>query len=52
LLKTRVFGDPLIDKRPLSANAKLLAATSLIFWLGATVAGRLMAYIGPIAGLQ
>ena len=52
LLKTRVFGDPLIDKRPLSANAKILAATSLIFWLGATIAGRLMAYIGPMAGLQ
>lgn len=52
LLKTRVFGDPLLDKRPLSANAKILAATSLIFWLGATIAGRLMAYIGPTAGLQ
>lgn len=52
LLKTRVFGDPLIDKGPLSANAKILAATSLIFWLGATIAGRLMAYIGPMSGLQ
>jgi hypothetical protein len=52
MLKTRVFGDPQIDNRPLSANAKMLAATSLIFWLGATVAGRLMAYIGPTAGLQ
>ena len=52
LLKIRVFGDPLLDQRPLSANAKILAATSLIFWLGATIAGRLMAYIGPMAGLQ
>jgi hypothetical protein len=52
LLKTRVFGDPLIDQGPLSVNAKRLAATSLIFWLGATIAGRLMAYIGPTAGLQ
>jgi hypothetical protein len=44
MLRTRVFRDPAIDQR-LPANARLLAVTSLIFWLGATTAGRLIAYI-------
>ena len=52
LLRTRVFGDPLVDKQPLSTSARILAITSLIFWVGATTAGRLMAYIGPVSGLQ
>jgi hypothetical protein len=50
MLKTQVFRDPLIDKVPPSNRAKLLAVTSLIFWLGAITAGRLLAYIGPGAG--
>src|SRR6185436_9501574 len=32
MMKSRVFRDPLVDKGPLSTNAKLLAVTSLIFW--------------------
>jgi hypothetical protein len=52
LLKTRVFRDPLIDTRPVSGQARLLAITSIVFWVGATTAGRLMAYIGPVAGLD
>jgi len=52
LLKTHVFGDPFIDKGPLSPNAKILAVTSLIFWVGAITAGRLMAYIGPVSGVR
>ena len=52
LLKTQVFGDPLVDQRSLSTNAKMLAVTSLIFWVGAITAGRLMAYVGPVSGLQ
>lgn len=52
LIKTRVFSDPLLDHKPLSANAKILALTSLIFWLGAIAAGRLMAYVGPVSGLE
>ena len=51
LLKTRVFGDPSIDKGSLPTNARLLAASSLIFWIGAITAGRLMAYLGPVSGL-
>jgi len=49
MLRNRVFRDPLIDRQPLSTNAKVLAVTSLIFWLGAITAGRLMAYVGPIS---
>jgi hypothetical protein len=52
LLRHKVFEDPLVDKRPLSTNAKVLAVTSLLFWIGATTAGRLMAYIGPVSGLE
>ena len=44
MLRTRVFRDPAVDQR-LPGNARLLAATSLIFWLGATTAGRLIAYL-------
>ena len=45
LLKTRVFQDPLADTKPLVANARLLSVTSLFFWIAATTAGRLMAYL-------
>jgi hypothetical protein len=52
LLQKRVLQDPLVDKKSLPGNAKLLAVTSLIFWVAATTAGRLMAYIGPVSGLE
>jgi len=52
LLKKRVFTDPGLDTQPLSAQAKVLALSSLLFWVGATTAGRLMAYITPVAGLN
>lgn len=52
LIKARVFSDPLVDQKPPSMNAKMLAITSLVFWLGAIIAGRLMAYVGPVSGLQ
>ena len=45
MIRKRVFGDPLLDQRPLSGNARTLAATSLVCWIGATVAGRLIAYL-------
>jgi hypothetical protein len=47
MIKNQVFRDPLIDKAPPSGRAKLLALTSLFFWLGAIVSGRLLAYVGP-----
>jgi hypothetical protein len=45
MIRKRVFGDPLLDQRPITANARLLAVMSMVFWIGATVAGRLIAYL-------
>ncbi|MEO8099982.1 MAG: hypothetical protein ABI811_19945 [Acidobacteriota bacterium] len=36
----------------LPPNARALALISLTLWVTATTAGRLMAYLGPVAGLQ
>jgi hypothetical protein len=51
MLRNRVFRDPLIDKRPLASDVKVLAVTSMICWVGAITSGRLLAYIGPVSGL-
>jgi hypothetical protein len=51
LLKKRVFADPEADVHPVSSQARMLALSSLVLWVAATTAGRLMAYIGPVAGL-
>jgi hypothetical protein len=45
LIRSAVFRDPLLEKRPVQSNGKILAATSLAFWLIAITAGRLMAYV-------
>jgi hypothetical protein len=50
ILYTRVFRDPHIDTKPLPANARVLAFTSILLWVGATTAGRLMAYLTPAGG--
>ncbi len=52
MIQKKVLGDPDVDKGPLSTNAKVLAATSLFLWFGAITAGRLLAYVGPVAGLE
>ena len=52
MMRTRVFRDPLIDKVPPSKMAKILAVTSLIFWLGAITSGRLLAYVGSANGVK
>ena len=41
-----VFGQPIPDNKPFSGRVKFLGATSLVVWMGAITAGRLMAYIG------
>ena len=51
-IQKHVFGDPQIDKAPSSARAKMLAVSSLVCWLGAITAGRLLAYVGPVSGLN
>jgi hypothetical protein len=45
MIRTRVFGDPLLDQRPMTSNARMLAFSSLILWIAATIAGRLIAYV-------
>lgn len=51
LMRKRVFADPRLDSAPVSGQAKLLAWASLFCWFAAIVAGRLIAYVGPVAGL-
>jgi hypothetical protein len=45
LLTKQVFRNPAADQSPLPRRAHVLAVSSLLFWIGATTAGRLMAYI-------
>jgi hypothetical protein len=40
-----------IESGPVSSNLRVLAAISVFCWLGAIVAGRLMAYVAPRPGL-
>jgi hypothetical protein len=40
-----VFKRPAALTAPITSEAKALAVLSLILWTGATVAGRLMAYL-------
>jgi hypothetical protein len=51
VIRRRVFGDPLLGEVPVSGRTKALAWASLGCWLAAIVAGRLIAYLGPVAGL-
>ena len=44
MIQKRLFGDS--PSTPLPAGAKLLAWTSIVCWLGAITAGRLLAYVG------
>ena len=44
LLKRHVVSPP-AEGRPSGGSAKLLAVTSMVFLLGATIAGRLIAYV-------
>jgi hypothetical protein len=51
LIRSRVFRDPLVEKGQVRMTGKVLAAASLIFWLGAITAGRLTAYLFSTVGL-
>jgi hypothetical protein len=50
VMRTKVFGAPQLDKAPVP-SAKGLAWASLICWIGAITAGRLLAYLGPVSGI-
>jgi hypothetical protein len=41
----------LADEMAPSTQAKILAVTSLIFWMGAITSGRLLAYVGQSSGV-
>ena len=51
IMRKQVFGDPSFDTAPVSSRAKMLAWASLACWFCAIVAGRLIAYVGPVPGL-
>jgi hypothetical protein len=50
-IRRQVFKDPDLDLRPVTPAARRLAWASLVCWFGAICAGRLIAYVGPVAGL-
>jgi hypothetical protein len=52
IMRSKVFGNPELDKGPVPGSAKGLAFASLVCWLGAITAGRLLAYVGPVSGLS
>ena len=52
MIRKRIFEDPQLDNGPLPSSARMLAVLSLIFWLGAITAGRLLAYVGPVGGVS
>ncbi len=49
MFKGRILDAPIPEA---ASHAQLIALTSLVAWVGATTAGRLMGYLGPVAGLQ
>ena len=50
VIRKRVLSDPQVDSSRPSGQAKALAWASLLCWFGATVTGRLIAYLNPIPG--
>jgi hypothetical protein len=51
VMRKKVFQAPELDKKIVPSSARLLAWASLMCWLGAITAGRLLAYLGPVSGL-
>jgi hypothetical protein len=51
IMRKKVFRDPNLDKGPVPGNIKRLAWLSLMCWIGAITAGRLLAYLGPVSGV-
>ena len=47
VIQGRGFHDPLFDERPIEINGRIVAFASIICWVGAITAGRLLAYVGP-----
>ena len=51
ITRRKVFGSPELDRAPVPGSAKGLAWASLVCWLAAITAGRLLAYLGPVSGI-
>jgi len=51
IMRKRIFNSPEVAQGLLPEHAKRLAWLSLVCWLGAITAGRLLAYLGPVSGL-
>jgi hypothetical protein len=51
MMRKRIFADPALDRVPTSGAARRLAWASLLCWFGAIIAGRLIAYVGPVSGI-
>jgi hypothetical protein len=51
VMQKQVFSDPNLDAKPVSSRARMLAWASILAWFCAIVAGRLIAYVGPVPGL-
>lgn len=47
LAQRKMFRDPHADMKAIAMNGKLLAFASILCWMGAITAGRLLAYLGP-----
>jgi hypothetical protein len=50
LIANRVFCEPTIDKAAVGTTTKILAGSSLFFWVAAITAGRLTAYLFTHSG--
>jgi len=48
-IKAKVFARAASDQAAVDANGRMLAALSLVLWLTAITAGRVMAYVGEAA---
>jgi hypothetical protein len=49
--RKRVFRVPTLERADITPGAKMLAWASLLAWFFAILAGRLIAYVGPVAGV-
>jgi hypothetical protein len=49
-MRRRIVAASENEAAPLPPDANMLAVASLLFWIAATTAGRLMAYLGPQPG--
>ena len=52
MMRRKLYRNLAGERASITPNLKFLALTSFVCWIGAITAGRLMAYLGPVSGLQ